>query len=223
MISDIFTTGWHALTYSGFQPGDSMAIFGAGPVGIMAAYSALLRGAQRVYSVDQVPDRLALAASIGAVPISFNSSDPIQQILAQEPNGVTRAVDCVGFEAVNATGHREDGLIPRNLLAVTAQQGGIAIGGVYTGGQNSTRGAPYADTIPAEVPISISSLWEKALSLGSGIVLPLEHAQPLVDLVAADRASPSFVVSSVIDIEQVPEYYRRYSDHLEHKIVIRFP
>ncbi|EYE91420.1 glutathione-independent formaldehyde dehydrogenase [Aspergillus ruber CBS 135680] len=223
MISDVFTTGWHALTYSGFQPGDSVAIFGAGPVGIMAAYSALLRGAQRVYSVDQVPDRLALAASIGAVPISFNSSDPIQQILAQEPNGVTRAVDCVGFEAVNATGHREDGLIPRNLLAVTAQQGGIAIGGVYTGGQNSTRGAPYADTIPAEVLISISSLWEKALSLGSGIVLPLEHAQPLVDLVAADRASPSFVVSSVIDIEQVPEYYRRYSDHLEHKIVIRFP
>ncbi|KAI9927151.1 hypothetical protein ASPWEDRAFT_55409 [Aspergillus wentii DTO 134E9] len=223
MIADIFSTGWHALTYTGFQPGDTVAVFGAGPVGLMAAYSALLRGASRVYSVDQVPDRLALASSIGAVPISFNASDPVQQILAREPNGVTRAVDCVGFEAVNATGQREDGIIPRNLLAVTANQGGIGIPGVYTGGENSTRGAPYADQIPAEFPLSVYELWSKALTVGSGIILPLEHAQALVDLVAADRATPSFVVSSVIGIEQVPEYYRRYSDHLEHKIVIRFP
>lgn len=67
------------------------------------------------------------------------------------------------------------------------------------------------------------SLWNKALTVGSGIVLPLEHANSLVDLVANDRATPSFVVSSIIDIEQAPEYNRRYSDHLEHKVVIRFP
>ncbi|QKX61897.1 uncharacterized protein TRUGW13939_09053 [Talaromyces rugulosus] len=223
MIADIFTTGWQALTYSGFQPGDSVAVFGAGPMGLLAAYSALLRGARRVYSVDKVLDRLALAASIGAVPIQFNSSEPVQQILDLEPNGVTRALDCVGFESVNATGQRDVGLVPRNLVAVTADQGGIAIAGVYTGGQNSTRGAPFADTIPAEVPLSISSLWSKALTVGSGIVLPLEHAQPLVDLVASSKATPSFVVSSAISIEQVPEYYRRFSDHLEHKVVIRFP
>ncbi|PYH96617.1 alcohol dehydrogenase [Aspergillus ellipticus CBS 707.79] len=223
MISDIFMTGWQALTYSGFQPGDTVAVFGAGPMGLLAAYSALLRGAQRVYSVDQVPDRLNLTASIGAIPISFNASDPVEQILALEPSGVTRALDCVGFESVNATGQRDDGLIPRSLVDVAANQGGIAIAGVYTGGQNSTRGAPYADTVPAEVPLSVSSLWGKALTVGSVIVLPLEHAQPLVDLVAADRATPSFVISSIIDIEQAPEYYRRYSDHLEHKIVIRFP
>ncbi|RAK96475.1 glutathione-independent formaldehyde dehydrogenase [Aspergillus ibericus CBS 121593] len=223
MISDIFTTGWQALTYSGFQPGDTVAVFGAGPVGLMAAYSAILRGASRVYSVDQVPSRLQLASSIGAIPISFNTSDPVDQIVSREPNGVTRALDCVGFEAVNATGHRTDGIVPRNLLSVAAQQGGIAIAGVYTGGGNSTRGAPFADQIPAQVPFSVASLWEKELTVGSGIVLPLEHAQALVDLVAADRATPSFVISSVIDIEQAPEYYRRYSDHLEHKIVIRFP
>ncbi|OQD61753.1 hypothetical protein PENPOL_c015G04375 [Penicillium polonicum] len=223
MISDVFTTGWQALTYSGFEPGDTVAVFGAGPVGLLAAYSALLRGSSRVYSVDQVPDRLALAESIGAVPIQFNASDPVQQILAQEPNGVTRALDCVGFESVNATGQRADGLVPRNLLSVVAQQGGIAIAGVYTGGQNNTRGAANAATVPAEVPISIFELWRKAVTVGSGIVLPLEHAHSLVDLVANDRAFPSFVVSSIIDIEQAPEYYRRYSDHLEHKIVIRFP
>lgn len=223
MISDIFSTGWQALTYSGFQPGDTVAVFGAGPVGLMAAYSAMLRGASRVYSVDQVPSRLQLASSIGAIPISFNTSDPVDQILSLEPNGVTRALDCVGFEAVNATGHRTDGIVPRNLLSVAAQQGGIAIAGVYTGGGNNTQGAPFADQIPAQVPFSVASLWGKALTVGSGIVLPLEHAQELVDLVAADRATPSFVVSAVIDIEDAPRFYSRYSDHLENKIVIRFP
>lgn len=223
MVSDVFTTGWHALTYSGFEPGDTVAVFGAGPVGLLAAYSALLRGASRVYSVDQVPDRLHLAESIGAIPIMFNASDPVEQILAQEPNGVTRALDCVGFESVNATGARVDGLVPRQVMEVAAQQGGIAIAGVYTGGQNSTKGAPNAGTVPATVPISVFELWSKALTVGSGIVLPLERAHSLVDLVANDRASPSFVVSSIIDIEQAPEYYRRYSDHLENKIVIRFP
>ncbi|GKZ51334.1 hypothetical protein AbraIFM66951_005481 [Aspergillus brasiliensis] len=223
MISDIFSTGWQALTYSGFEPGDTVAVFGAGPVGLMAAYSALLRGASRVYSVDQVPSRLQLASSIGAIPINFNISDPVEQIISLEPNGVTRALDCVGFEAVNATGHRVDGIVPRNLISVAAQQGGIAIAGVYTGGENSTQGAPFADQIPAQVPFDVASLWEKGLTVGSGIVLPLEHARELVDLVAADRATPSFVVSAVIDIEQVPEYYRRFSDHLEQKVVIRFP
>ncbi|KAJ5669648.1 alcohol dehydrogenase [Penicillium macrosclerotiorum] len=205
------------------MPGDTVAVFGAGPVGILAAYSALLRGASRVYSVDQVPDRLTLAASIGSIPIQFNASDPVQQILAREPNGVTRALDCVGFEAVDAAGERADGIVPSHLISVAADLGGIAIAGVYTGGENSTRGAPNAGTVPAMVPVSVSHLWSKALTVGSGIVLPLEHAQPLVDLVASNRASPSFVVSSIIDIEEAPEYYRRYSEHLEHKVVIRFP
>lgn len=109
------------------------------------------------------------------------------------------------------------------LVKWLLNQGGIAIAGVYTGGQNSTRGAANADIVPAEVPISIFSLWNKALTVGSGVVLPLEHGHSLVDLVANDRATPSFVVSSIIDIEVAPEYYRRDSDHLEHKVVIRFP
>ncbi|RDW57849.1 glutathione-independent formaldehyde dehydrogenase [Aspergillus mulundensis] len=224
MISDVFTTGWQSLSDSGFEPGDTVAVFGAGPVGLLAAYSALLRGASRVYSVDHVADRLALAESIGAIPIAFNEThpDPVSTIQAHEPNGVTRALDCVGFEAVNATGSREDGLVPRNLISVAAQQGGIAITGVYAGGQNSSVGAPNAGTLPAEVPVSVFEIWAKALSVGSGIVLPLVHAHGLVDLVARDRASPSFVVSAVIGIEEAPEFYRRYSEHLEHKVVIRF-
>lgn len=222
MIADVFTTGWHALTYSGFQAGDTVAIFGAGPVGLLSAYSAKLRGASRVYVVDRIASRLEQAQSIGAIPIDFSQEDPVGAILRQEPDGVTRSVDCVGFESVNATGGSHNGIVLENMIAVTATYGGMGIGGVYNGGANSTEGAPYAGTLPADIPVPVASLWRKGLSVGSGIVLPLIQAPPLLDLIASGVAKPSFVVTAEIGIEEAPEYYRRYSDHLENKVVIRF-
>ncbi|KAF3797990.1 S-(hydroxymethyl)glutathione dehydrogenase [Colletotrichum gloeosporioides] len=222
MIADVFTTGWHALTYSGFQAGDTVAIFGAGPVGLLSAYSAKLRGASRVYVVDRIASRLEQAQSIGAIPIDFSHEDPVEAILRQEPDGVTRSVDCVGFESVNATGAPHNGIVLENMVAVTAAYGGMGIGGVYNGGANSTEGAPYAGTLPADIAVPVASLWRKGLSVGSGIVLPLIQAPPLLDLIASGVAKPSFVVTAEIGIEEAREYYRRYSDHLENKVVIRF-
>jgi threonine dehydrogenase-like Zn-dependent dehydrogenase len=65
----------------GFRPGESVAVFGAGPVGLMAAYSAVLRGASEVYAVDRVPERLTKVKAIGAIPIDFSKGDPVDQIL----------------------------------------------------------------------------------------------------------------------------------------------
>ncbi|EMR61603.1 putative alcohol dehydrogenase protein [Eutypa lata UCREL1] len=207
--SDIFATGWTVLDFAGFEPGDTVAVFGAGPVGLLAAYSAMLRGASKVYSVDHVQDRLDLAASIGAIPINFNQSDPVEQILAFEPDGVTRSVDCVGYEAVNAQGEVELGIVLHNMINVTSSYGGIGVVGVYLG--------------DGQASISLSQFWRKALTMGSGIVLPLQHATELVQLIASGRASPSFIVSSTIGIEDAPEYYRRFDQHLETKVVIQFP
>lgn len=223
MISDVFITGWHVLSYSGFQPGDTVAIFGAGPVGLLAAYSAKLRGASRVYVVDRIASRLEQAGSLGAIPIDFSQQDPVEAILSREPAGVTRSLDCVGFESVNATGGPHNGIVLENMVAVTAVYGGMGIGGVYNGGGNSTEGAPNAGNLPAEIPIPMASLWRKGLSVGTGIVLPLLRAPPLLDLISSGVAKPSFVVTAEIGIEDAPEYYRRYSDHLENKVVIRFP
>lgn len=89
-IGDIFSTAWTALQWSGFQAGDTVAVFGGGPVGLLAAYSAKIRGASRIYVVDPYPARPALAKSIGAIPISLNGSvSAVDQILALEPLGVT--------------------------------------------------------------------------------------------------------------------------------------
>ncbi|KAL6412967.1 putative alcohol dehydrogenase protein [Ilyonectria robusta] len=208
-VSDIFATGWTVLDFAGFQPGDTVAVFGAGPVGLLAAYSALLRGASKVYSIDRVQARLDLAESIGAIPINFNQTDPVEQILALEPNGVTRSVDCVGYEAVNAQGEIELGIVLRNMISITSDYGGVGVVGVYLGEETTT--------------MSMTQFWRKALTMGSGIVLPLQHATELVQLIASGRAAPSFIVSATIGIEEVPEYYRRFDQQLETKVVIEFP
>ena len=61
MLADIFPTGWHATELAGLRPGESVVIYGAGPVGLMAAHSAMIKGASKVMVVDRHPDRLALA------------------------------------------------------------------------------------------------------------------------------------------------------------------
>ncbi|KAB8230816.1 uncharacterized protein BDW43DRAFT_313624 [Aspergillus alliaceus] len=167
MVSDIFSTGWQVLSYSGFQPGVTVAVFGAGPVGLMAAYSAMLSGAERVYSVDQVPSRLGLASSIATVPISFNTSDPVAQIITLEPNGVTRALDC-------SSASKE--ALPSLMFTLVDR---IAPGELRW----PTRFLPkllYHRILVGESP-----------DRGKRIVLPLDHAQALIDLIAAGRATPS--------------------------------
>lgn len=94
MLSDIFPTGWHSTELAGIKPGDSVVVYGAGPVELMAALSANVSGASKVMVVDFQPDRLAEA--VGAIPVDKSKGDPVQQVL--EMTGGTGA-DC-GCEAV---------------------------------------------------------------------------------------------------------------------------
>lgn len=96
LLADIFPTGWHGVSLSGFKPGESIAVFGGGPVGLMAAYSATLRGASKVFVVDRVPERLKAAEKIGCVPIDFSKTDAVKAIIDGNGGMVDRAVDAVG-------------------------------------------------------------------------------------------------------------------------------
>jgi len=222
MISDVFSTGWVGVTKSGFEAGDTVAVFGAGPVGLLAAYSAILRGASRVFSVDHVPFRLETAASIGAIPINFLDSDPIAQILAYEPGGVTRTVDAVGMEAINANGTMEEDIILHQMIQLVASGGGIGQVGIYLA-QNNTGLAPYAERIPQSVPFPLSNFFIKGVKYEGGIADPESIAGYLVNLVSKGRAKPGFVTSASISLDQVPEYYERLSNQQELKVVIAFP
>ncbi|PVH71555.1 GroES-like protein [Cadophora sp. DSE1049] len=221
LVSDVFPTAWTGLSYSNFEAGDSVAIFGAGAVGLLAAYSAVLRGASRIYVVDHVPERLERAASIGAIPINFFDSDPVAQILTLEPEGVTRSVDAVGFEAINANGEHQGDLIWQQTVAVTRAGGGIGIAGAYTA-QPSHPGAPLGDELSPNTTFSASAFFGKGLSLGSGTVNPKLVAPHLIDLISRGVANPRFVATASIGIEETPEYFGRFDRWEEIKIFVRF-
>ncbi|KZL68032.1 alcohol dehydrogenase protein [Colletotrichum tofieldiae] len=220
-VGDIFATGWTALNFAGFKTGDTVAIFGAGPVGLLAAHSAMIRGASKVYVVDYVAERLRLAASIGAVPIDFTASDPVEQILALEPNGVRRSVDAVGYEAVNATLDIQTDIVIRNMVAVTGYNGGMGGVGVYDNLDGIGESRTGID-IPASINFPISDFFFKGLSWGNGPVDVKMVAPELVRLIDEGVASPSFIVSSVVGIEEAPDAYQRFTRREETKVVIRF-
>ncbi|KAF2190896.1 GroES-like protein [Zopfia rhizophila CBS 207.26] len=221
-ISDIWATAWAALDYSQFKAGDSVAVFGTGPVGLLAAYSAILRGASRVYSIDHVEARLERAASIGAIPINFVESDPVAQILAQEPEGVTRSVDCVGMESLNSRLELEEDIVVQQMVAVTRWHGGLGQVGVHLAQPNSP-GAPNGATISPNITFPMSGFFGKGLTFQSGPVDPKEHAAELVELIATGKANPGFISSATIGVEEAPEYYDRFNRVEDIKVYINFP
>ena len=125
LLADVFPTGYHATGIIDVAPGDTVVVFGAGAVGLLAAYSACLRGAARVYSVDAIPERLDKAGELGAIPINFIREDTVELIREQQSKwrsgpafrmenplcGVTCAIDAIGFQARSQTDYtREDPL-----------------------------------------------------------------------------------------------------------------
>ena len=125
--------GWHGVELSGFKPGETIAVFGGGPVGLMAAYSAQLRGATRVFVVDRVPERLQSAEKIGCIAIDFTKGDAVEEII--KANGgemVDRSVDAVGYQAVDQSGSSEKpNIVLENMIKVTRACGGLGIPGLY--------------------------------------------------------------------------------------------
>ena len=222
MLSDIFATGWEALNFAGFKAGDTVAIFGAGPVGLMALHAAKIRGASRIYSIDYVPERLALAKQQGATPINFRNADPVEQIMALEPNGVTRSVDSVGYEQVNRNLTVQADVITSNMVAVTSTGGGMGTVGVYNMHVANSAVAPRASEVQDTMNFSLSDFFFGELKWQAGPSDPIGLAPELLALVASGVASPGFIVSDVISIEDAPEAYRRFERHEIVKAVIAF-
>jgi threonine dehydrogenase-like Zn-dependent dehydrogenase len=159
LLADIFPTGWHGVVLSGFKPGESIAVFGAGPVGLMAAYSAVLRGASSVYVVDSVPERLAAAEKIGCVAINFSKVDAVEEIIKRNGGMVDRSVDAVGYQASAQDGKKEaPSAVLENCIKVTRPTGGIGVPGLYV---PSDPGAPDKNSGQGMLLISFGKLFEK--------------------------------------------------------------
>ncbi|GLA72655.1 hypothetical protein AtubIFM55763_003537 [Aspergillus tubingensis] len=209
-MSDILATGWTALDFAGQEPGETVAVFGAGPVGQMAILSAGLRGASKIYVVDHVQDRLDLAAAHGAIPVNFALEDPVEALRRFEPAGITRVLDCVGYEAEDAAGNVNSSIVLHQAGQVVAPQGGIGIVGVYGSGNQAQT-------------VDIKPLFMNNFSVRGGVSSPLSLGTQMLNLIMTGKLHPGSIISAVIGIEEAPEYYARFNRREETKVVIEFP
>ncbi len=132
MLSDIFPTGYHATELAGVKPGESVVIYGAGPVGLMAAYSASLKGASKIMVIDRHPDRLKLAEKIGAIAVDDSSGSVVDQVLEQTGGeGADRGCECVGYQCHDHKGHEVPNLTMNNLVRSVRPTGSIGVVGVF--------------------------------------------------------------------------------------------
>lgn len=225
LLSDILPTAWTALDFSNFQAGDSVAVFGAGPVGLLCAHLALVRGASKVYSIDYVRDRLDKAASIGAIPINFtdpHKGSASEQILALEPGGVTRACDCCGYECVNAKLEMQSNYILQEAAKITSTRGGIGVTGSYTS-LPPAAGAPNAGKITADIVMPFGTIFAKSLSIKTGSMEPYSLIPIIKNLIEEGRVNTRFIYTNEVSIEDAPLVYRRFSEKKEIKVAFRFP
>ncbi|KAH8432843.1 glutathione-independent formaldehyde dehydrogenase [Aspergillus melleus] len=208
LLADIFPTGWHGVEISGFKSGESIAVFGAGPVGLMAAYSATLRGASRVFVVDRVPERLAAAQNIGCIPINFTAVDTVEKIIRLNGGMVDRSVDAVGYQAVDKSGSSEKAnIVLENMISVTRACGGMGIPGLYV---PSDPGASDEAAAKGAISLSFGKLFEKGLSLATGQCNVKAYNRYLRDMIVAGKAKPSFVISHEIALDDAEVAYHKF-------------
>lgn len=233
LLADIFPTGRFGTDLAAVEPGSTVAVFGAGPVGLMAAYCSVLLGASEVYVVDYVPERLQRAERIGTTPIDFTRGDPVEQIVRRRTersagddgdkmSGVMCGIEAVGFQAVDwkDPSHEEPNRVLEDLIRVVNPTGHIGIVGLFVpqdpGGKN-----PHAKR--GEIQISFGKLWEKGISFGTGQTPVLRYSSYLRDLIVSGSARPSFVVTHHLPLEAAPDAYAKFDARSEGfiKVVLR--
>ena len=210
MLADIFPTGWHATRLAGMEPGDTVAVYGAGPIGLMAAYSAMIQGASKVMVVDRQPDRLRLVSSIGAIPVDYSKGSPVDQILdLTDGEGAARGCECVGYQAHDPAGVEHSNSTMNDLVRSVRPTGRIGVVGVFL---PDDPGAPDEATRHGRIPFDMGTYWFKGQSMGTGQANVKNYNRRLRDLIAAGRAEPSWIVSHVLPLSDAPEAYRHFDD-----------
>jgi len=210
MVADIFPTGWHVTRLAGLCPGESVVIYGAGPVGLMAAYSAMIQGACMVMVVDHHADRLRLAESIGAIAINDAQVNPVDRVM-ELTNGIgaDRGCECVGYQCHDHHGKEIPGLTMNNLVKSVKFTGGIGVVGVFV---PQDPGAPTPLAKQGEIPFDWGLLWFRGQHVGTGQCNVKAYNRQLRDLISVGRAKPSFIVSHQLPLDQAPDAYRNFDE-----------
>ena len=208
MLSDVFPTGYHATELAGVLPGESVVIYGAGPVGLMAAYSAMIKGASKVMVVDNHKDRLALAEKIGAIAIHDLEGNGVEQVLElTKGGGADRGCECVGYQCCNNHGHEVPNLTMNNLVKSVKATGGIGVVGVFIA---KDPGAEDALAKKGHIAFNFGEFWMKGQQIRTGQANVKAYNRQLCNLIEVGKANPSFIVSHELPLSQAPDGYRHF-------------
>ena len=208
MLSDIFPTGYYATELADVQPGESVVVYGAGPVGLLAAYSASLRGASEIMVVDRHQDRLKLAASIGAIPIDDSRQSAVDQILElTDGEGADKGCECVGYQAHDPSGKEHPNMTMNNLVKSVRATGKLGVVGVFVPEDPNARDKLEQK---GEIAFDFGEFWSKGLSMGTGQTSVKAFNRSLCALIESGRAKPSFIVSHELALSEAPEAYKNF-------------
>ena len=211
-LGDILPTGWQAVVQCDVQPTDTVAIWGAGPVGQMAIRSAILLGARQVVVIDNRPERLSMARAGGAVTIDFDEESVVDRLNdLTQGKGPEKCIDAVGMEAHaarsidSAIDRAKQSLfmetdrphVLREMIYVCRPAGIISIPGVYGG---------LVDKIPFGV------LMNKGLTLRTGQTHVLRWTDDLLRRIEQKQIDPSFVITHTVGLEEGPQMYKTFRD-----------
>ena len=205
-LSDILPTGYQAVLNAGVGPGDSLAIFGAGPVGQMAAACARMLGVETLFMVDHHPYRLEFArATYGAIPINFDDVDAAEVIVENTAyRGVDAAIDAIGFEAKGSA--LETALATLKLEGGSGQALRQCIAAVRRGGTVSVPGV-YAGFIHAFL---FGDAFEKGLTFKMGQTHVQRHMPELLELIWQGKLNLGELISHRLPLEQAAQGYRMF-------------
>ena len=212
-LSDILPTGYMAAENCGIEAGDTIAVWGCGPVGQFAIASALLLGAERVIAIDRFPERLRLAATKrGAVPIDYTEENVLEGLKELTGGrGPDACIDAVGMEAHahHSMAHAYERVKQAMMLesdrpaalreAIMACRSGgtISVAGVYGG---------LVDKFPA------GTLMNRSLTIRSGQTHVQRYMRPLLERITKGDIDPSFVITHRMKLDEAPDAYRMFRD-----------
>jgi threonine dehydrogenase-like Zn-dependent dehydrogenase len=211
-LGDIFPTGWQAAVQCDIEPTDTVAVWGAGPVGQFAIRSAVLLGARQVICIDNLEDRLSMARAGGAITINFDEESVLERLHElTDGKGPEKCIDAVGMEA--HVGRSIDSVMDRAKQAVMAESdrphvlremmyvcrpgGVLSIPGVYGG---------LVDKLP------FGALMNKGLTIRTGQTHVNRWTDDLLHRIESGQIDPSFVITHTAALADGPEMYKVFRD-----------
>ena len=211
-LTDIFPTGYQGADFAGIEDGDTVAVWGCGPVGQFCIRSAQMLGAGHVVAIDRIPERLALAAKSGAETIDFDKEDVYERLnQITKGRGPDRCIDAVGMEAhghgswdavadraLAATGLGTDRIHAlRDCLRNVRAGGTVSISGVYGG---------FLNMVP------LGGAFQKGVTIRMGQCNVLNYMDTLMKAIEDGKIDPSFVITHRCGLEDGPKMYDTFKD-----------